>query len=429
MAKKNRNIRQRPDEQYPEPGIPADEGWKSMEALLGTAMPSGSKPQPRFPLFSLIATALGLAGLALFVILKNSPDPLLQSTENDSRPEMFREKTQPGTVTSGSHAAAPSGEETGGTIPHSAHSYSPGVRENTALRKKTITDHILPEESVTNDTKTTIPGKSDAASESPGLRSLNRQRTYRLSELSGMQLPVPKSPDRRKEPETGKANITGERFNWGLQWMANFPLTGRKAYVSDLKKQCGAYILAIPGIWISRELGGRQDIVVSLRPYFDYYSKNEIFFQNSPADSPIDTLTSPSPSRAYPEAHLLKLRSSSITAEYHYRLAGNLRVGGELSYQHHWNALANIRRFSPSGFSPATDSLEWLGRADDFWKYLRPRNVTAGLSLTYHTSSVSLGGSIVMPVFPTANDPYGSSRPLNSRIFIRWQLNQPKKDR
>lgn len=428
MAKKNRNIRQRPEEQYPEPGIPADEGWKSMEALLGTAMPSGGKPQPRFPFFSLIAAAVGLAGLAIFIILKNSPDHLLQSIDNGPGPEILQEKTQPGTVTSGSHAAS-SGKETGGIIPHSTHSYSSGVRENTALIKKTITDRILPEESVATDTKAAISGKSDIAAESPGLRSLNRQRTYRLSELSGMRLPVPKSPDRRKEPETGKANTTGERFNWGLQWMANFPLAGRKAYVSDLKEHYGVYILAIPGIWLSRELGSRQEIVLSARPYFDYYSKNEVFFQNSPADSPIDTVTSPPPSRAYPEARLLKLRSSSITAEYHYRLAGNLRIGGELSYQHHWNALANIRRLSPSGSSPAADSLDWLGRADDFWKYLRPRNVTAGLSLTYRTSSVSLGGSIVMPVFPTANDPYGSSRPLNSRIFIRWQLNQPKKDR
>ncbi len=487
MAEKNQNIRQRLEERYPEPGIPAEEGWKSMEALLGAAMPAAPPPAPpRFPLLSVIATAaaVGFAGLAIFLVTRNSPDQPLQSTgshfgtetlqpparmtEPDTtipvqkpvstqepvsvhepvsvlEPASVRKSVPvpgnspvnttalspyagsvsreevpiPGKTSSVTHSdkahVAPSGKETGGFSPPSARPSSSGARENASGR--IIAEVVAPEEAAGTGANTEVPQ----------LGEVNRERAYQSPALSGIRLPVPKPPTPKKEPEISDANTAEESsFNWGLQWMANFPVAGRKAYVSDLKEQYGAYILAIPGVWASRKIGNRQEVILSARPYFDYYSKNELFFQNSVLDTRPDSMPIP---KAYPQdGRLLKLRSSGVTGEYHYRFAGNFLIGGELSYQHHWNALANIRRLSSSGFSPAVDSLEWLGRNDDFWKYLRPGNVTAGLSLTYRTSSLSLGGSVLMPLFPTPKELYGA-KPLNSRIFIRWQLKPPKKAR
>ncbi len=457
VAEKNRNIRQRLGERYPEPGITAEEGWKSMETLLGTKMPA--TPKPPFPLLSLVAAITGLVGLAIFIIVKSSSVALLQNTgrypatKNTNPPA---KAVKPGFDTR-KKEAEPASEST--SVPASAPEHM-RVSESPSLQKPTPVQENRPgndshlHRSTTDRQSFTFreenqihtpnspaamketPGISeendrisDVTSEKPLLRTPIKNLIIRKLKSPDVRVPIPKFPDLPEKQDISKADTTAKPlFNWGLQWAANFPLSGRKTYAEDLKEQHGAYILAIPGIWLSRTFTNRHDLVISIRPYFDYYSKNELFYQNSPLDNPSDTVTPPA-SRAYPEARLLKLRSSSITAEYHYRLTGSFLVGGELSYHHHWNALTNIRRLSGSGFSPAADSLKWLGRTDDFWKYLRSNNITAGLNLTYHTSSISLGGSITMPLLPTADNPYGGSKPLNSRIFIRWQLNHPKKNR
>ncbi len=455
MAEKNQNIKQRQEERYPEPGIPAEEGWKSMNALLGEAMPPASSPTPpRFPLSSVIATAtaIGLAGFAIFLITRNSPDQPLRNTEGhfgtetlQSQVEMGESGTAPTPAQEPASVHEPasvqesvslkenylvnapalssraagrqnaiSGEE-GRVITHSVHHHSSDTRENAP--GNLAVEVVAPEESTGAD------GKAEATQ----LQILNMERAYLSPSLTGMQLPVPKSPTLKKEPEISNANVREKRLSgWGLQWMANSPMAGRKTYTSDLKEYHGAYILAIPGVWASGKIGNRQEIVISVRPYFDYYSKNELFFQNNMHDIRPDSIPIP---QTYPQGRLLKMRSSSFTVEYHYRFAENFLIGGEFSHQHNWNALASIRRLSPSGFSPAVDSLEWLGKGDYLWSHIRRLNATAGLSLTYRTSSLSLGGSVLLPVFTTSNVPSFNSRPLNARISIRWQLNPPKKTR
>ncbi len=435
-----------------------------MEALLGTKMPVPATPKPPFPLLSLVAAITGLVGLAIFIIVKSSSVELLQNTGRypaTKNTQLPAKAAVPGFDT-GKKKAVPAPESTAVQAPTSVPASAPEHKqasESAPLQKQTPVQENSPGNDSPSHSRTADrqsftfreenqihtpsspaareqtpviseenDGISDVAPEKSLLSIPINRLIIRELKSTKIKLPVPEFPDLPEKQDISNTDTTAKRlFNWGLQWAANFPLSGRKTYVEDLKEKHGAYILAVPGVWLGRTLTNRHDLVISIRPYFDYYSKNELFFQNSPPGNPSDTVTPPA-SRAYPEARLLKLRSSSVTAEYHYRLTGSFRVGGELSYHHHWNALANIRRLPGSGFSPAADSLKWLDRTDDFWKYLRSNNITAGLNLTYHTPSISLGGSITMPLLPSANTPYGSSKPLNSRIFIRWQLNQPKKN-
>lgn len=394
-----------------------------MEELLDTAMPPGDKPRFPFLFFLLIAAAIGVAGLAFFFFSKAPADH--QSLQRPESPVTTGAPTRKETEKPGT-AGLP--QESVPVSPHPVRSSHSETPENSAHHNKIkvispgiikviSADIDLPEISQDADTTVKAPLR---------LQTLNTQGQYRPTELPGLQLPVPVFAKRQKEPETSENNTGKERsFIWGLEWASNFPLSGRRTYPQDLKEKYGAYILAIPGIWAGRKIDSRQEVIFSIRPYFDYYSKNELLFRNNMSYIPPDTVPI---SQTYPQGRLLKIRSSSFTVAYHYRFAKNLTLGGELSQQHNWNALTNIRRLSPSGISPTVDSLEWLGRKDQFWNHLRRLNATAGLSLIYRTSSFSLGGSVLMPVFTTANVPSGGSRPLNARVFVRWQLNQPKKE-
>lgn len=460
MAEKNRNIRQWPEERYPEPGIPAAEGWKSMKTLLDTSMPSEGKPASGFPLFLLTAAAAGIAGLVLFLISENPSDQSLQSQDNAiaTGTPAHQETTKPGTTAllqepasaeenkpgnnsalsrntagrpdSSLPDAGQTSAQTNATGQHPVRSSPSDARGNTIRKNKTktISPDMIRVISADIDLPAISPDADTTANTPLRLQTLNMLDRHRSPGSSGPQLPVPGFPERSKKPETRDVDTNKKPpVNWGLQWAANFPLAGRETYPEDLKEKYGAYILAIPGIWAGRKIGSRHEVIFILRPYFDYYSKNELFFQNAVLDTRPDSIQTP---RAYPEnGRLLKLRSSSFTVEYHYRFAGNFLIGGELSQQHNWNALSSIRYLSTPGISAAVDSLEWLSKSDHLWACIRRLNATAGLNLTYRTPSLSLGGSVQMPLFPTSNIAAFSSKPLNARIFIRWQLNPPKKNR
>lgn len=239
-----------------------------------------------------------------------------------------------------------------------------------------------------------------------------------LIEPREVRWPAPESPKPDFLKSSAKAHNPPEtrekRLQFGLQWSANVPITSGNRYVDDLKVGQGASLLAIPAVWMAYPTSDKNEVALEVRPVFDYFTGNSLFYEFSNQDS--------TSNYRQEEARLLKTTSSSIALLYRHQIVQNLWLGAGFAYHHHWRAAATVRQGVIWGGGWGADSVQTFGRSDDYWPHIRSSNIAASADLSYQLKSFRIGGSLLLPVLPPGTGDLANKRPLNGQFFIRWRI-------
>ncbi len=392
------------NDDYPAPGIPADEAWARMRTLLDNASQEGAQP-PMAPaqshplLIYRLAACLLLAAAGVWLWARSSHNrsvPEQQTSVNQTGGPRSTPQTQiqkPATCLTDESGA--------GTDRATSRNRNDPARASTEKPTTTKAPYAGNSSfSLAAVGNRTFPDPSQTTALQPRSAAVSRNQTDNKSTKKN---PKPKGADKG----------LFARLNFGLQWNLPAPLPDANHYFTGTDGHSAPYLLAIPDIWISGSFGENQGLRLLFQPYQSTLAGNKPVALSQGRLSPTDTTNVTRTSR------LVKTSGIAIALHYVRHLNDHWSVAAGLSL--HWQPTALLENLTVRTLDNQliSDSLSPVRKSSADWPSLKPSFLAGELELGYRLGSVQLGTSISASFQSLSSTPGTDIRPLNGHLFLR----------
>jgi len=226
------------------------------------------------------------------------------------------------------------------------------------------------------------------------------------------------SPDSPINRRVRIKNRKGLQLHYGVQWNINIPVYGFKEYFTRTNGNSQPYNFLIPGLWISKTIGKKENELLFLaKPEQQYFTGNKVVATSTGPVSVQDSTTIRRNTIA------IKTNGISVGLQYNYHLNDKWNIGGSLNFNWQNAALINQEITRLSNGVLLTDSVYGIKKSSQDWIYLKSTFVTARLEASYNLKKFAIGCAAYMPITRIFAPSVNNSLTVNGHIFIRWRIN------
>jgi hypothetical protein len=205
-------------------------------------------------------------------------------------------------------------------------------------------------------------------------------------------------------------------IHYGLQWNINLPLFGFSNYAIGTDGKSQPYNPLIPGIWISKMVGSKSELLLLVKPAQQYLTSGDLIAVSTVPRSVLDTQL------IRQTTTVLKTSSIYTGLHYQYRFNDRWSIGAGMNYHIQSGALMNKRRTNLSNGIIELDSLYSIKRSSADWQNLQSSFFTGQLSVLYQFSKFQAGATLFIPLTKFYTAPVNDVRHVNGHIFLRWRI-------
>jgi hypothetical protein len=276
----------------------------------------------------------------------------------------------------------------------------------------------------TTNTTDPLTPSADKTNEGDNKSSTNNQvnNSASITKQQGADLTVKKAnqqlnQNKAEEKKTSKA-VKQLGINYGLQWNVAIPLQGFKNYFSGTTGSSQPYAILLPDLWISKQMGGKQELLLSMHLSNIYATGDKQIASFKGAMSINDTTTV--------TQRVAVLKTSGFTAglQYNFHLNNKWSIGAGIDYHLINRALIKVTTtgyYTGSVMSDVTDVAKKGGAS---WLYFNNSFLTSKFELSYYWGRIRSGAALYVPVSDMSSVSGNSIRPVNGQLFLRWRLNK-----
>jgi|GEM_PF-6737925 len=450
MDDKRKYFRQTDKLKYPDPRLSADTGWEILKNTLDKELPVTKQIRWKRYAFLFLISFIVLSVLIVSVPVfrkvfppqENTPSILNESVlKNESQPEIKQEK--PNSRMSNddsisvsrplahSQSATSDGIKRKSIVTHKKNSFAstlltrgrsefPGNADNDAVQYDVHTQHI----NETDSPNTNIVKSFQDVSMSVPYGQFEKSEAGLIEELKmlrGRDTLITDEAFGKNSPRINPVQLTIRSksvnkpvYRAGLSWEAYGYSNNLKKSFKYFKYNEGVLKSLIPGIWISRKISSKNEILLTVDPVSDYITNNNHFYTSQGS---IDSLINqPDSSATVNKMFLHKIRNSKITVQSNWHLNNNWMLGAGVEYSKFHRALIETR-------PPSTmlhDSITFTAFPHGSTTFLRSGLWSAKAEIAYKFRSLSVGTSIHIPLHSLGK--HTNIKPVNGQFFIRWEI-------
>lgn len=223
--------------------------------------------------------------------------------------------------------------------------------------------------------------------------------------------------NKAEEKKTSKA-VKQLGINYGLQWNVAVPLQGIKNYFSGTSGSSQPYVVLIPDLWISKQMGGKQELLFSLSLSNTYATGDKQIASFKGALSIVDSTT------VTQRVSVLKTSGFAAGLQYNYHVNNKWSIGAGLNYHSINRALIKETTTGYYTGRVISESTDAVSKGGNDWLYFNNSFFTGKLELSYYWGRIRTGAAVYIPVSDMSSVSGNSIRPINGQLFLRWRLNK-----
>lgn len=414
--------------EFPKPGVPADEAWGKMHAMLQQHGLTQQPKKDRRRLVVLLLVLFIIAGIGGYIYVNtdaNRATGLAKGThENTAVVEQNKTGKEPAGLQQNDNLKNDVAS-TGVSIPNTNR-----TEENYSLKNfnKTV--------SVNNSTVSSQPAASEKMAQQDNIPATATQQTSNRQDAPAMapQQSLNKSGDvvatTNNNNSAGKdtiaagittnkvaSNNTGKtaasRFHFGLQWNASFSLKNNSHYFNDYSGGKQYYMWLLPAAWAKMDIGKKHGLLFQFNPYKQVFAGKQTVLVEEPwiASVEPDIVT-----------RAVKTRGVDLGLKYEYRYNKKLSITAGLGYTFQRNVLYAEQTVEHSSGKVLSEKLYAANRNDASFNYVKPSYLNWNSSVQYNFRKLSIGGGVNQPFSNLSADPAYQLKPLNGEIYLQYRL-------
>jgi hypothetical protein len=203
------------------------------------------------------------------------------------------------------------------------------------------------------------------------------------------------------------------KFHFGLEWNADFPLKNYSNYFSSYTSGKQYYIWLLPSAWAKFDINKKHGVLLTFNPYQQQFAGSQTVYIEKPwiASVEPDIVT-----------RVIKTKAINIGLNYTYQINKhlNLQVGSGYSF------IQNVlyKEQSVEGFSGNILSEKIYGakKKDASFNYIKPSFLNWNIGVQYDIKKISIGAGLHQSSKNLSTDSNYNLRPLNGSIYLRYRF-------
>jgi hypothetical protein len=205
-------------------------------------------------------------------------------------------------------------------------------------------------------------------------------------------------------------------FNYGVQWNIALPLQGSKNYFTGTSGSSQPYILLVPDVWVSKQLGKKQELLLLFSFSHQYATGDKQLAASTGRWTILDSTT------VIKKLSLSKTSGISLGLQYNYNIDKNWSIGTGINYNKLSSALLN-EKITGVYTGTVLSSLDLVAKKNNSdWAYLNSSFFTGKLELSYYLGKIKIGSAVFVPLSNLSSAAGNTVRPVNGQLFLRWRF-------
>lgn len=408
--------------EYPKPGIPADDAWKQMHALLVKNKLTQPVKKDRRRLVAWLVVLFIIAGVGGYVYFNandNKGSDSIIAKHKNTGPAANSESSNDVTGskqrdTDTSNLAAASSDIP--TAYTANKNYSLKNLNQTIIQESatpatqpgvSLLQNNLPSQDINQAGK---PAEPSTASKQ------NNNNVDTVAALNNKQLPDTVTTNdyivKASPGKLDKRTATG-KFHFGLQWNASFSLKNNSHYFDDYSGGKQYYVWALPAAWVKMDIGKKHGVLFHFNPYKQLYAGKQTVQMEEPwiASTEPDIVT-----------RIIKTRGYDLGLKYGYSHNKKLGVNAGLSYTFQRNVLFAEQAVEHLSGNVLSEKMYAAKPGEAGFKYVRSSYLNWNASLQYDFKRTSVGAGVSQPLQNISADPAYIIKPLNGELYLQYRF-------
>ncbi len=412
------------DQQFPQPGVPADEAWKQMHELLlknNLTTPAKKDKRRRIIVFFILFCLLVSSGLIYIFPVQNDAGKIVTAKNNNKSSLNNIEETNPGKNSS----------DTLDTIAQrhfndTLQQHQNGLSSTNISTIKDQQKNVLYNSSPTGNNNNSVSNNQSINKQVENIsqQAITPGKITAETAISSTAKPINKS---EIKDSTGKDNIAEQfslkkvssktagmdKFHFSLEWNINFSTVNNSHYFEAYNGGKQYYMWLLPSAWARMDIGKKHVIAVHVNPYNQQFAGSKTVHIEKPFIASIepDVVTK-----------LVKSRGYNFGLNYEYSPTNKITVSAGLNYTIQNKALYSQQEVIAFSGEIISDSIKAAGKKDASFQYLKPAYLSWDASLKYNFKKISIGAGVTKPITDLSANPDFSVRPLNGKIYLQYRF-------
>ena len=211
-------------------------------------------------------------------------------------------------------------------------------------------------------------------------------------------------------------------FSYGLQFSVPVQAGVNSLDVNGNKEPLA---LLIPQVWGSVQIAKKQDLLLLINPYSQYYLNDKIDLSYSKYSATVQrgSNINNAPEKNYYTQVLAvnKLIALQASLVYQYQVSNKIKMGAGISTNFLQGALLE-NKITKNNSLVTHDSLYGIDRRANEWSLLKNNFFTGRLEGTYQLKNIEIGAALNKTIGGVTNHKLNTTPPLNANVFLRWKI-------
>ena len=408
--------------EFPKPGVPADDAWKQMHAMLveNNLTQTAKKDKRRLIVFWFLIffVATGVTGYLFY----NSAH-----IRKISKNESIKTKTTNNDVvlnydTIGNKIAG------NDTINNHLKNDSDRVRLHTLIvedvatsktwSNKLLSNNTIIEQKNNDITRISNEITNDTTTKQISIDNLSKNEVETKNDSISNNKIIDTSPKNSNADSSPNAHkkITSARnnkFHFGLEWNANFSLKNNSNYFDSYKSGKQYYMWLLPSGWAKFDINKKHGVLVTLNPYQQQFTGPKTVHIEKPwiASVEPDIVT-----------RVIKTNAINIDLNYTYQLNKrfSLQAGGGYSFIQ--NVLYKEQSVDELSGNILSEKIYGAKKKDAGFNNIKPSYLNWNIGVEYDIKKISIGAGLHQSFKNISSDSNYNVRPLNGSIYLRYRF-------